>query len=111
MHGLALFAKAPILGHAQALLGHVIGMQRAAESHQGPLLQQPTSLRDRLPQIDVRLYAASEMEQRWFERHAPNWPLAKQRRDDLGERLSAIFQERVETGGSPSCSSPATHRS
>lgn len=87
----AVFAKAPIPGHAKTRLGKELGMARAARVYERWLLAQLDHLQRSLGDWHQIIFAAEKRDASWFQGHAPDWELMRQHGDDLGARLRNAF--------------------
>lgn len=89
---LAVFAKAPIPGHAKTRLAAGLGEMAAAEFY-GRML---TGLLERLAeprlQAERYLFAARDKDLAWFEGYRERWELRVQVAGDLGARLDSAFR-------------------
>lgn len=95
---LALFAKAPIPGHAKTRLGRQIGMQRAADLYRSLLSRQLRRAERALPRWRHIVYAADARGRSWFEQHAGGWELRQQAAGDLGQRMHGAFTDAFAAG-------------
>ncbi len=87
----AVFAKAPLPGHAKTRLGAGLGMARAARLYERMLRAQLDRLQHSLSGWHRTVFAAEHRDMDWFVRHAPAWELLPQEGDDLGARLENAF--------------------
>lgn len=87
----AVFAKAPIPGHAKTRLGAGLGMVRAARVYEAMLLSLLDRLRASPPGWRRFLFAAEPRDLDWFKEHILEWELVGQQGDDLGRRLEHTF--------------------
>lgn len=95
---LALFAKAPIPGHAKTRLGRQIGMQPAADLYRSLLNRQLRRAGRALPGWRHIVYAADARGRGWFEQHAGEWELRQQAAGDLGQRMQGAFEDAFADG-------------
>lgn len=95
---LAIFAKAPIPGHAKTRLGRSIGPERAALAYEELLRGFLGAVPGRLPGWRVRLYLAESRDFPWFKAHWPDLPLTAQRGSNLGERMHQAFLDLFQEG-------------
>ncbi len=95
---LAIFARAPIPGYAKKRLGRQIGPAAAARAYEAVLRELLDGLLQALPGWEISLYLSRRRDRDWFvaNGYAPRFRL--QRGADLGERISAVFEDLFREG-------------